>query len=111
MVIYERSIIMTFKIEYISTFHHDVENIVSNLKDYPQKAGRIFEKLDRKLLNLVKYPEMYPIYVDFPCFRSFIVEDYLVFYTINEQDNIVEIHRLIYGRMDITVMLSSYIDD
>ena len=91
---------MTFRIEYISTFHQDVIDAVSSMEEYPQKARRIFEKLDRKLLNLVEFPEMYPIYTDFPVFRSFVVEDYLVFYTINKQDGIIEIHRLICGRMD-----------
>jgi addiction module RelE/StbE family toxin len=95
---------MAFKIEYIATFHLDVLDVVDSLEDYPQKAKRIFEKLDRKLLCLAEHPEMYPIYDDFPDFRKIVVEDYLVFYSINEQDGIVEIHRMIYGRMDINTL-------
>jgi addiction module RelE/StbE family toxin len=97
---------MVFKIEYISTFHFDVLDVVSSLADYPQKAKRIFEKLDGKLLTLADNPEMYPIYEDFPDFRRIVIEDYLVFYTVNERDGIIEIHRLIYGRMDIAKQLS-----
>jgi len=97
---------MAFKIEYISTFHFDVLDVAADLEEYPQKATRIFEKLDNKLLNLVEHPEMYPIYMDFPSFRKIVVEDYLVFYTINEKDMIIEIHRLICGRMDVKKHLS-----
>ena len=92
-----------YRIEYISTFYFDVLDVESNLKEYPQKAKRLFEKLDSKLLYLVEHPEMYPIYDDFPAFRRVVIEDYLVFYSIN--DNIIEIHRLICGRMNVIEQL------
>ena len=96
-----------FRIEYISTFYFDVLDVVSSLEEYPQKAKRIFEKLDRKLMHLVEYPEMYPIYDDFPDFRRIVIEDYLVFYTTNEHDSIIEIHRLINGHMDVIKQLGN----
>ena len=37
---------MMFKIEYISTFHADVLAVEVYLIEYPQKAKRIFNKLD-----------------------------------------------------------------
>ena len=97
---------MAFKIEYISTFHRDVSGIVDSLEDFPQKAKRVLEQLDKKLSRLVDNPELYPIYEDYPDFRKIAVEDYLAFYTINKRDGIIEIHRLIYGRMDIAKHLS-----
>lgn len=96
---------MTYKIEYISTFHADVLQAIDFLSEYSQKANRIFSKLDKILGSLVNTPEMYPIYEDFPLFRKVTVEDYLVFYTVNKKDKIIEIHRLIYARMDITKQL------
>ena len=97
---------MMFKIEYIATFYRDVNDAVSYLDEYPKKAKRIFEKLDRKLISLAENPEMYPIYNDFPDFRRMVIEDYLVFYTINEKDSIIEIHRLINGRMNVISQLT-----
>ena len=98
--------VMPYKIDYISTFYYDVLKVEANLQDYQQKAKRIFEQLDSKLSRLVDNPEMYPIYEDYPDFRKIVIEDYLVFYAINERDRIIEIHRLIYGRMDIVRQLS-----
>jgi len=98
---------MKYKLEYITTFHADIANVVSNLEEHPQMAKRILEKIDTKLKNLVNYPEMYPIYDDCPEFRRLIVEDYLVFYSINERTGIIEVHRLIYGRMDIVNQLTT----
>jgi len=97
------------RLEYISTFYADIANVESYLKEYPQKAKRIFEETDKKLSNLINNPKLYPVYEDFPVFRRIVVEDYLVFYIINERANIIEVHRLIYGKMDVPKQLSDCI--
>ena len=97
---------MVMRLEYISTFYTDIANVESYLEEYPQKAKRIFEEVDKKLSNLIDNPELYPVYDDFPLFRRIVVEDYLVFYTINERANIIEVHRLINGKMDVPKQLS-----
>lgn len=97
---------MKYNLEYISTFHSDIIDIASNLEEYPQKAKRIFEMMDKKLLNLIDSPELYPVYSDFPAFRRIVIDDYLLFYIINEKAKIIEVHRLIYGRMDVIAQLS-----
>ena len=93
---------MTYKLEYISTFHADVLHVVDILDDCPEKAERIFSKLDKILGKLVDMPEMYPVYEGFPVFRKITVEDYLVFYTVNKQDRLIEVHRLLFERMDMS---------
>ena len=97
---------MDMRLEYINTFYNDITEAAAYLVDYPQKAKRIFEKMDKKLNNLIDHPELYPIYENFPEFRKIVIEDYLVFYTINENDDLIEIHRLIYGKMDIPNQLT-----
>lgn len=92
---------MKYKIEYISTFHADVLSVVEFLEEYPSKAALIFAKIDIILINLGDMPEMYPVYQDAPAFRFITVEDYLVFYKVRKRGRTVEIHRLLYGRMDI----------
>ena len=97
---------MAMKLEYISTFYADIANVESYLEEYPQKAKRVFEEMDKKLSNLIDNPELYPIYEEFPEFRRIVVEDYLVFYTINERTENIEVHRLVYGKMDVPKQLS-----
>ena len=92
---------MKYKIEYISTFYSDLIDFISFLENFPRKAGRILEKIDKLLIGLAHAPEMYQVYEDLPVFRKISVEDYLIFYKIDEANKVVEIHRLIYGRMDI----------
>jgi len=96
---------MKYKIEYISTFHADILSVAEFLAEYPSKAARIFAKIDKTILSLADMPEMYPIYPDVPSYRFIVVEDYLVFYKVKKQDGVVEIRRLIYGRMDISAKI------
>jgi len=94
------------RLEYISTFYSDIADVSLYLEDYPQKAKRLFEKMDNKLRNLLDNPELYPVYEDFPEFRKIVIEDFLAFYSINEQAGVIEVHRLIYGKMDVPNQLS-----
>jgi plasmid stabilization system protein ParE len=91
--------------EYISTFYAEVSLIADYLAEYPQKAARIFAKIDKTLLNLEDMPELYPIYRYAPSYRFFTVEDYLLLYKVKHQDKIVEVHHLFHGRMDILARL------
>jgi plasmid stabilization system protein ParE len=93
---------MNYKIEYISTFHDDVQSFREYLSDFPNKAARIFAKIDKIIPNLKTMPEMFPIYPDVPRFRFIVVEDYLVFYKIKHKNKLVEIHRLLNSRMNIS---------
>jgi plasmid stabilization system protein ParE len=95
----------TYRLSYISTFHADVAQVVAALDESPQKAARIFAKLDKILANLVLMPEMFPVYEDFPIFRKIVIEDYLVFYAFDRFTGEIEIHRLLYGGMDLPVVL------
>jgi plasmid stabilization system protein ParE len=94
------------RVEYISTFYEDVVQVVHGLEDYPEKAARVFAKLDKVLLNLAVMPEMFPIYDDFPIFRKIVIEDYLVFYTFDRMSGLIEIHRLLYGGVDLSKYLA-----
>lgn len=98
---------MMYNIEYISTFHTDVLTIADYLSEYPKKARRLFEQVDKALLDVAQMPRMYPMYEDNPLFRKIVVLDYLVFYKIDEANHIVEVHRLIYGEMDLKKQLEN----
>ena len=92
---------MNYKIEYISTFYSDVQSVVGFLTECPSKAARIFAKIDKSISSLEEMPKMHPVYMDVPAFRFIVVEDYLVFYKFIQARGIVEVHRLLHGRMDI----------
>jgi len=90
-----------YKIKFSELFDLDLIEMDLNLAEYPKKAMRIIQKIDKTVSKLTETPEMYQVYEDFPVFRRIVIEDYLVFYLIKEDERIVEIHRLIYGRKDL----------
>jgi len=92
---------MKYRVEYLSTFYADIVSFEKVLEEYPQMARRILQKMDTKLSYLCEHPLMYPIYEDFPNFRKIVIEDYLLFYSINEHTKVIEVHRLIYGVTDV----------
>jgi len=94
-----------YRLEYISTFYADISNIAEILSDYPEKAERIFLKLEKALKGLTNMPEMYPVYDHFPIFRKITIEDYVAFYIVHKHEGLVEVHRLLYEGMDIPAHL------
>ena len=99
---------MMYRIEYLATFHSDIAQVAAGLEEYPLMAARIFAKMDKILGTLVFMPEMFPIYDNFPIFRKIVIEDYLLFYTFNKTKGLIEIHRLLYSRMDIPRHLTNF---
>ena len=96
---------MNYRIKITPSFALDLVEIDFNLYQYPQKAKRIMGKIDNALSALTKMPKMHPIYEDFPDFRKIVIEDYLVFYLVNEEKKHIEVHRLIHGKLDINKQL------
>ena len=97
---------MRYKIKYSPSADRDLLAIYDILEEYPQKRLRIFLKLDDYLDKLTYMPKMYQAYEDAPEYRRIVIEDYLVFYKVDETNRTIEIHRILYGRMDIQKQLS-----
>ena len=68
---------------------------------YPSTAAKFFEKLDKNLLLLKEQPYIGTKYIPNPKYRRLIVDDYLVFYIVDEAPRKVEIYRVLHGSRDI----------
>jgi len=97
---------MKYKIKYVPSADRDLVAIYTFLEEYPQKRLRIFSKLDIALARLASMPKMFPIYDADPQFRRIVIEDYLVFYKLVESEELIEIHRILYAKMDIQKQFS-----
>ena len=99
-----------YKIRYLPIAQKDLQDIVlyflDNLKS-PQAAMDFIETLDKSILRLKQYPYSCKLYqpqdpLEFE-YRFLPVKNYLVFYIVAE--NIVEIHRIIYAKMDLEKLI------
>jgi len=93
---------MKYRLKYMEDTISDRDNIKTHLsKFYPGTAKRFFSLLKKKTAILKTYPESCPVYEDDTGYRKLVVGDYLVFYMIDDNEKMVEIHRILHGSMDI----------
>jgi toxin ParE1/3/4 len=83
---------------------HDLNDIIDYLSQfYPNTVIKQYDCIIVKINTLKKFPMMYeeyPIDVMGFQYRKIVVNKYLVFYMIRE--DIIEIHRIINSKMDLT---------
>ena len=93
---------MKYRIRYLSESLTDREAIKSYLSQYYNSTvTKFFKLLKKKIDRLKRFPYSCPVYDDDPDYRVLIVGNYLVFFMINEDEEIVEIHRIFHGAQDI----------
>jgi plasmid stabilization system protein ParE len=92
---------MKFKVTYLPIFHHDILKMTEALADYPIKAKRLFQEMDRKLLALEDIPYIWAVYHANPKYRQMILEDHLLFYLVDEDERKIRAYRVLYDRMDV----------
>ena len=93
---------MSYAIRFTPEFNLDLAELDIALSRYPGKAERIIEKLDKNISYVAEMPQMHTIYDDFPIFRRIVIEDYLAFYAVDEDNEVVVFHRLVYGGRDLS---------
>ena len=90
---------MTYKIKYLPLAVQDLNEIARYLSGfYPKTASRVLKELRDKIAKLGDNPKMCEIYPLDPVYRQMVVDQYLVFYQVNESTRTVEIHRVLRGR-------------
>ena len=91
-----------YRVKYFETVRTDRAVIKAHLDQFSQPAAkRLFGKI-RSRMELVKHnPYMYKAYNRRPQFRVMVVDDYLVFYKVDDEEKTIEVHRVLHGMMDI----------
>lgn len=101
-----------YKLEFLPIAKNDIDKIIyyisNDLKNVT--ASRKFRDLFLNSIDkILEFPHGSPIYEQLKFlnneYRSFKVKNFLMFYTINEQDKIITIVRVIYQKMDISKIL------
>jgi len=103
---------MRYELEYLPVAEKDLRNaamyIAIDLKS-PIAAANLMRKIRKKADALRKTPYMYREYYGEPgnetAYRAMPVNNYLVYYVVNEDSKTVEIHRVLYVRMDVDALL------
>ena len=78
----------------------DIEEYLSQF--YANTVRNFFTMLQEKVLKLESMPYLYPAYHADPFFRRMVVGDYLVFYSVEKERNLVVVHRIFHAARNIS---------
>ena len=93
---------MTYKIKYLPLAVQDLNDVARYLSGfYPKTASRVLKEMRDKITKLGDTPKMCEIYPTDPVCHKMVVDQYLVFYQVNEEARIVEIHRVLRGSWNL----------
>jgi plasmid stabilization system protein ParE len=101
-----------YKIIYLLVARQDIENIILYISDQlkaPKAAIDLLDEFDRSISLLKEFPYAHKLYRPIRAleedYRILPVKNYAIFYVVREQGKIVEIHRIVYARMNLTKLL------
>ena len=78
----------------------DIEEYLSQF--YANTIRKFFTMLQDRVLKLESMPYLYPVYDADPFFRRMVVGDYLLFYSVAEERNLMVVHRIFHAARDIS---------
>ena len=101
-----------YKIVVEETAENDLIGILNYISDTlhePNTAVRIYSSVKKEILSLNKMPNRYEAVNEEPYrsmgVRSIGVEDYTVFYIVDDKQNEVHIFRILYNRREWKYLL------
>ena len=103
-----------YKLEYLPIAQRDMIEIVKYIsKDLgnPSAANRLAEKFIEAAEQITTFPYANPVHVPFSPlsheYRKLLVQNYLMFYWVNETEKVVVVARIIYAKRDYRLLLGS----
>ncbi|MCL2189156.1 MAG: type II toxin-antitoxin system RelE/ParE family toxin [Defluviitaleaceae bacterium] len=103
---------MAYKVTYSTQASIDLEAIIEYIYGElhnPQAAQNFFNKTDETLVRLRDNPFIFPLHHDERLsakgLRFVTIGSYLMFYAVDEKNNLVNIARIIYGRRNISAII------
>ena len=93
---------MNYRLAFLPEAWTDAEEVRQYLSQYYESTAKnFFALLKKKTAALKANPYICEQYQERPTYRKMIVDDYLLFYKVNEDKKLVEIHRIVHGSRDI----------
>ena len=99
---------MAYKLEYTETFEKDLDSILDymiNKLFNPTAAATFYENVKSTFSHVVDFPEMFPLHplkrLSDRGYHFCTVGNFLAFYTIDSERQIIYARAIVYGAMDL----------
>ena len=100
---------MSFQVVFLEDAEADLDGIDEYLYQFSEKASDGFiAQVETQTLMLEENPYLYQVYEADPFFRRKVVGDYNLFYSVNEQEELVTIHRVFHQSRSVSRQLLSH---
>ena len=94
---------MSYRVVFMTEAGRDMDDIEEYLSQfYANIVRNFFLQLEKQVRTLETMPHMYPAYQEDPFFRKMNVNDYLLFYSVDEEKQLAIIHRIFHSSRDIS---------
>jgi len=100
---------MVFKVVFSEQAADDLAEIIKYISDElcnPQAAERFYTAVDEKRELLREHPYIFPLHHDKKLsangYRFVTIGNFLMFYLVEDEKNIISIARILYGGRNIT---------
>ena len=100
------------KLKYLPLAQKDLRNIIGYIADKlkaPKAAMDLVDTLDNSISRLQQFPYSCKLYQAIEPleseYRMLPVKNYIVFYVVTEHE--VEIHRIIYAKMNLVALINT----
>ena len=97
---------MAYDVKLLGIAENDLDEICEYLSQfYPNTPSKFLDALDKDFKNASLNPYMYPVYEYNKEYRRIVTNDYLVFYKVDEENNLVRVFRILHGKQNIPTIL------
>ena len=90
-----------YKIKHQRLMRWDILTVEANLAEYPRKAKRIFEKMNKLLQMTQDMPRLWSCFDEAKKYRKIVIEDYILLYEVDDEAREIRPYRLLHSKMDI----------
>ena len=99
---------MSFQVVFLEDAEADLGGIDEYLCQFSERtADGFIAQMEAQTLMLEENPYLYQVYEADPFFRRMVVGDYNLFYSVNEQEELVTIHRVFHQSRNVSSLLLS----
>jgi len=97
---------MMYDVKFMDLAYEDYDAISEYLtKFYPSTLDKFLAELEEHTTTLHSTPYAFEVYWPNPKYRRMVVQGYLAFYKVFDENHKVEIHRILHGARNIKNML------
>jgi plasmid stabilization system protein ParE len=97
---------VAYEVKLLNLAESDLDEICRYLsRFYPSTPGKFLDTLERGFENISINPNMFPKYEYNREYRKMVAGDFLVFYKTDEENNQVNIYRVLHGKRSVGTIL------